>query len=147
VSFRANGSQPEEKLALRILMEDISERLDADAFKAAIREGKAKWRFMPTLAEIVDAAQPFLTERRQRNREQREAIERAERTTLPAPAYVDPTTEENKAALAFMLGRFAAADKREGVNQAATVDYASGPLVPDIPAFSDASGELKRRRA
>ena len=31
VSFSANGSQPEEKLALRILMEDVSERLDADA--------------------------------------------------------------------------------------------------------------------
>lgn len=141
--FNSNANAAEEKTRMRLLMEDLSERLDADALKAAIHEGKADWRFMPTLAEIIHAAQSFLSDRRQRNREASEAKAQAEHRALPAPVYADPGTDENKAALAFMRGRFAAADKAEGVRKIA-VDYAAGHISPAMPQHSDASQELKK---
>jgi hypothetical protein len=86
---RGGETVGEAKTRLRLLMEDVSDELDADACRAAIRAGKSQWEFMPGCKAIVDAAQPFLAERRAWNREQREAREATERKALPPPVYVD----------------------------------------------------------
>jgi len=101
---------------------------------------------MPLAAEIYAFAKPHMDKLRDDKAHLDSVAPQAAKQPESKPVYVDPTEAENRAALAQMLERFAAADKREGTGKA-KVDYTTGPLVPDMPAFSDASDELKRRRA
>lgn len=88
---------------LELLAEDVSDALDPETCRAAIRSGVKAWRFLPSCAEIVEHAQPFLAERRARNREQREARQTAEQRRLPPPVYVNP--DDAAAVLADMYAK------------------------------------------
>ena len=101
---------------------------------------------MPLAAEIYTFAKPHMDKLRDDQRHLDTVNDTRAPTPIAAPVYADPTTDENKAALDYMLGRFASADKAEGIGKAA-VDYTTGPIAPALPAYSDASDELKRRRA
>jgi len=82
---------PQETAArLKLLMEDVSDALDAESASAAVRAGVRVWRFLPTCAEVVEAAKEFIADRSLRRKIEREAREAAERKALPAPVYADP---------------------------------------------------------
>jgi hypothetical protein len=130
----------------QLLGEDLDD-LPESVLRAACREAARSCKFMPLAAEVYAFAKPHMDKLRDDLRHLETVNDTRRPVPIAAPVYADPTTDENKAALDFMLGRFAAADKAEGVGKAAAVDYTTGPLVPDMPAHSDASDELKRRRA
>ncbi|WP_426163063.1 hypothetical protein [Sandarakinorhabdus sp. DWP1-3-1] len=132
---------------MQLLAEDLGETLDAQAFRAAIAEGRKTWRFLPTLAEIIEAAQPFLAERRDRMRQERERNEAADRRALPAPAYVAP--QDTAGTLAETFAKIDA-NTRELLGQgkaASFAPYAERPHKIEMPAVSDASPALKAMMA
>lgn len=87
--FPKGGDEGEEFARLRLLAQDLTETMDVAAVDAAISEGRKTWRFLPTLAEIIEAAQPFLAERRAKMKSDRERREAEEAKRLAPPVYVD----------------------------------------------------------
>ena len=140
IDRRVNLADKQEELRLTNLLAEVSEAMDADSVRAGLKAWKLQSKWMPELCELVEAAKPFVAERRERNREAREAKERAAARALPKPEYVDPATIGD--ALKFMHAKFAEADAKEG-NASRKVDYTQGPLVPNMPAHADASDELR----
>ena len=77
----------DEKPRLRLLAEDLSETMSPPELQAAIREGRKVWRYLPTLAEIVEAGAGYREERRDRQRraELRATTAELQQPALPAP--------------------------------------------------------------
>ena len=86
-----------DKLRLRLLAEDLSETMTPAALAAAIKEGRKSWRFLPTLAEIFAAAEPYRAEQRDKAREAALWADGAERRAL---ALQPPCTFDSGAILA-----------------------------------------------
>lgn len=78
----------DEKPRLRLLAEDLSECVTVPELEAAIREGRKVWRYLPTLAEIVEAGAGYRAERRDRHRESEQArlVADLRQPALPAPS-------------------------------------------------------------
>lgn len=149
--FRSNASPAEEKLTLRLLMEDLSRLIDAEALAAAIDAGVATWRFMPKAAEIIDAAAPFLADRRERAREARLRREAAERLALPAPGPADAAERETVSRLLSDLAKqMRVSNPNRPAMTRATPDAAdAGQRASrlETPATSDLSPAMRARLA
>ena len=141
--FPKAGDEVEEYQRLRLLALDLSETMDTEALDAAIAAGRMTWRFFPTLAEIIEAAQPFLAERRARQRYERERREAAERRRLPAPTYVTPT--DTAAILRDLYAKIDADARalRGSKTSEPMVPHSERPLPVAAPLVSDASDALK----
>ncbi len=94
-----------DKLRLRLLAEDLSETMSPAALAAAIKEGRLVWRFLPTLAEIHEAAAAYRAEQRSRARE---AAMWADTPKKPAEALCGPSTFDSGPILAEMRAKIAA---------------------------------------
>jgi hypothetical protein len=86
--FPKHGDPADEKPRLRLLAEDLSETMSSAELAAAIKVGRKTWRFLPTLAEIVEAGADYRAERRDRQREAEQArlVADLHQPALPAPS-------------------------------------------------------------
>jgi hypothetical protein len=116
ISLGQTGSEAERELRMQILMEDLSENLTAEAVRAAIKVGKRGepgtpgWQFLPTLGQVMTAAETYLAEQRERHREARERREAAQRRALPPPDYAEPGDGGEAERAAIMAETFALLD-------------------------------------
>lgn len=97
----------DEKPRLRLLAEDLSETMGPIELAAAIKEGRKVWRYLPTLAEIVEAGAEYRAERRDR---QRREDDRAELQRLHRPALPPPSADLEAERAAMMAETFAKLD-------------------------------------
>ena len=105
--FPKNGDAADEKPRLRLLAEDLSETMGPLELSAAIKVGRKVWRYMPTLAEIVEAGAEYREERRDR---QRQADMRAAIADLRKPALPPPSVDLEAERAALIAETFAAID-------------------------------------
>ena len=94
-----------DKVRLRLLAEDLSDTMSPGALAAAISEGRRVWRFLPTLAEIHEAAEPYRAEQRSKARE---AELRALTAKRPVDALESASTFDSGPILAEMRAKIAA---------------------------------------
>ena len=95
--FPKGSDEGGDEIRLRLLAEDLSETVTVPELEAAIREGRKVWRYLPTLAEIVEAGAGYREERRDRQREaeQSRLVADLRQTALPAlPADLEAERAE-----------------------------------------------------
>jgi len=64
VRFPKTSDEAGDALRLRLLAEDLSGNLAPQDLADAIKSGVRKWRYLPTLAEVMDEARPHIEHRR-----------------------------------------------------------------------------------
>ena len=138
-----NLDDDQQKLKFEHVVARASESFDMATLNAALRVCDDRKPFFPDWSELLDAAQPFLAERRAMLREERERKEAAERRRLAPPVYADP--RDNSALLAEVFAKLAEGDRAlKGSGPADVVTpYRDRPLSIDVPPVADASGGLK----
>lgn len=62
--FTKASDEGGERVRLRLLAEDLTANLKPDAFAYAVRNGVGGWKFLPTLAEIMEEAKPYIEHQR-----------------------------------------------------------------------------------
>ena len=82
-----------DNLRIRVLAKDLSETMSPAALSAAIEEGRKVWRFLPTLAEIIEAAEPYREEQRFRARQAQ--LREEGRRLQPQPAIAGPPIDNS----------------------------------------------------
>lgn len=91
-----------DKMRLRLLAEDLSDTMSPAALAAAISEGRRVWRFLPTLAEIHAAAEPYREEQRFKARQ---AALRTEIPKKPVAALEGASTFDSGPIIAEMRAK------------------------------------------
>ncbi len=105
--FPKGSDEGGDEIRMRLLAEDLSETVTVPELEAAIREGRKVWRYLPTLAEIVEAGAGYREARRDR---QRMADLRSASAELQQPALPAPSADLEAERAALMAATFAKLD-------------------------------------
>ena len=106
VRFPKGGDGSDDDVRLRLLAEDLSDTMGPGELTAAIREWRKVWRFLPTLAEIIEAGTDYRAERRDARKADDNRRIVNELRALPAPEPLD--ADEADAQRAAMMRDLAA---------------------------------------
>lgn len=88
---RPGMNDAEAMAVLRLLMEDVSAHLDGEACRAAVKAGVAVWKWLPTCADVIEAAKPFVDHRRDMRRLERERLAAKPEAKPERPLLADNT--------------------------------------------------------
>jgi hypothetical protein len=108
MDFRKDSDSEVEEIRLRRLAEGLSEAMSPDELRAAMKVGCRVWKFMPVLAEIIEAGADYRAERRDKARLVALEQEARKLRALPAPE-LDPEAKADERA-AWISDAFAKID-------------------------------------
>ena len=111
VRFPKTGDEAGDALRLRLLAEDLSGNMAPQDLADAIKGGVRKWRYLPTLAEVMEEARPHIEHRRWKARHAAEQRAIADQRAYAKP-YVPSLEQQARtdAVLAEMRRKLAEGD-------------------------------------